>query len=562
MLNNTNRSHELADLVGDYLFTDKAFVQNLSTENRDVFQKIWDEVKYLCKTVTAGTQDARKLLEVKKAFEEAYRAEMKNPTGDGGSKYSLTEYSEQQKQNWSASKRIVIYDNPQQLVKFIQNAVADKTMDKKMYFGAIPSDLAARIKADTGVNIENYNLSLGAYEIRKILKDHGTEATEGPRGQRAVVEDDFAHIVDIVLNPQSVALSPDTYMGKPAIVFTGDHNGRMNVIAVISDKRLDLFVQTIYVNTKKGNLATPTGEQAPINTPEANGGTVSNDIVAEERPGVNTKFSLNGAENVKAAEEHFGTTYKISEAGYLLTDGRLLDFSGRHEGGPGGYRTVDHRDITDALGDDYGGDSYSGGMIRFVGEGNIRLSPESGGINLSVKPNKAQLSALDRYITNFRGEVILDIDDANGNTIVSVEYPKRTYSKRIINDINAYFDNGTMPEQPSSIGQFLSLSEQNQADTDSPFPMPWEIKGEDVALAPTREDIAEMERAVPAGEDLAPVREDVAVSKMETANEDLAPVREDLANAETVSQMENAAEDVTPEGDWREQYAAMMEGGA
>ena len=73
MLNNTNRSYELADLVGDYLFTDKAFVQNLSTENRNVFQKVWDEVKYLCKIASAGTQDARKLLEVKKAFEEAYR---------------------------------------------------------------------------------------------------------------------------------------------------------------------------------------------------------------------------------------------------------------------------------------------------------------------------------------------------------------------------------------------------------------------------------------------------------------------------------------------------------
>ena len=59
----------VADLVGDYLFTDKAFVQKLSTENRNVFQKIFDEIKYLCKVVTAGSKEAKQLLEVKKAFE-------------------------------------------------------------------------------------------------------------------------------------------------------------------------------------------------------------------------------------------------------------------------------------------------------------------------------------------------------------------------------------------------------------------------------------------------------------------------------------------------------------
>ena len=119
------------------------------------------------------------------------------------------------------------------------------------------------------------------------MKDHGVEAKEAPRGQRAIVQDDFAHIVDIVLSPQEIALSEDDYMGKPAVIFSGEHNGRMNVVAVVSDKRLDLFVQTIYANVKKGHLSTPTGEQAPINTPEANSGTVSNRTVSQYPTGVN-----------------------------------------------------------------------------------------------------------------------------------------------------------------------------------------------------------------------------------------------------------------------------------
>lgn len=180
----------------------------------------------------------------------------------------------------------------------------------------------------------------------------------------------------------------------------------------------------------------------------------SDTSIRNSEPNVKKSRRENDEENVKTAEAYFGTTYKINEAGYLLTDGKLLDFSGRHEGGLGGYRTVDHRDIVDAFDGDYGDGSYSGGMIEFMRAGNIRLSPESGRINLSKMPTKAQMSTLDRYITSFRGEVILDIDDGDGNIVASIEYPKRTYSKKITEAIKDYFENGTIPEAPSDLGQF------------------------------------------------------------------------------------------------------------
>ena len=49
-----------ADLVGDYLFTDEDFVRRLSTEHRNVFQKVWDEIKYLYKVAT-GSKEAKEL---------------------------------------------------------------------------------------------------------------------------------------------------------------------------------------------------------------------------------------------------------------------------------------------------------------------------------------------------------------------------------------------------------------------------------------------------------------------------------------------------------------------
>lgn len=158
----------------------------------------------------------------------------------------------------------------------------------------------------------------------------------------------------------------------------------------------------------------------------------------------------------KDADEYFGHTYKWSETGYILTNGKKLDFSGRHEGGPGGYRTVDHRDIRDALGDDYGGSDYSGSMVQFMSEGNIRISPESGGINLSVMPTKNQLDSLSDFISHNRGEVILDLDTPDGQTVSSTEYPRGTHANKVLADIKAYFEDGTTP-QVSSLAQFLSL---------------------------------------------------------------------------------------------------------
>lgn len=167
-------------------------------------------------------------------------------------------------------------------------------------------------------------------------------------------------------------------------------------------------------------------------------------------------------EHNKSVLDHFGKTYKWAETGYVLLDGSKLDLSGKHNGAPGGYRTVDHRDITDALGYDYGGDSYSGSLIQFMSEGNIRISPESNGINLSVKPNKAQEMALSDFISRARGEVLLDIDDLDGYTVASVEYPRGTHANKVLNDIREWFDNGKQPEV-SNLSQFRSMSNSGEA---------------------------------------------------------------------------------------------------
>lgn len=79
----------VADLVGDYIFTDADFVAHLSTKHRNVFQKIYDEIKYLAKAVTAGSKEARQLEQAKRAFEKAYKAQ-KNTADNSGTRYAIS----------------------------------------------------------------------------------------------------------------------------------------------------------------------------------------------------------------------------------------------------------------------------------------------------------------------------------------------------------------------------------------------------------------------------------------------------------------------------------------
>ena len=78
------------DLLGEYLFQGSDFIMDLSVNHRNVFQKIFDEIKYLCKVATAGSKEARRLEAVKHEFEKVYReiAAQKN-TADSGVMYGI-----------------------------------------------------------------------------------------------------------------------------------------------------------------------------------------------------------------------------------------------------------------------------------------------------------------------------------------------------------------------------------------------------------------------------------------------------------------------------------------
>ncbi len=122
-----------AELVGDYIFTDEAFVRQLSVEHRNVFRRIYDEIKHLCKLATAGSKQARQLEKAKRMFEKVYRegkgAPQKSPAdGEAKARYSLEGYTEDGKGMYKSNfpKGTPKRAKSERILSYIQNVWSRK----------------------------------------------------------------------------------------------------------------------------------------------------------------------------------------------------------------------------------------------------------------------------------------------------------------------------------------------------------------------------------------------------------------------------------------------------
>lgn len=166
------------------------------------------------------------------------------------------------------------------------------------------------------------------------------------------------------------------------------------------------------------------------------------------------------------AVEEYGITDNPFLAGYILDDGNYLDFSEGQN-----TRTLDHRSIGYVF-DDYNPmtDGMSKAMIRFMNEGNIRVHPESNGIDISevVEPTQSQYNSIYNYFDMLTEDGFrVDMSNEDGRNVFSIEYPPMTSSRKVINDIKQYFEDGTIPEvnNPSNYFRFSLGSTDNEGRT-------------------------------------------------------------------------------------------------
>ena len=170
---NANIENEVtADLVGDYLFTDEQFINNLSTKEPNVFQKIYDYIKHAYKMATAGSKEARQLEQVKRSFDKAYKQISKTTTQEVKDN-SLTEADSNTgnvRQDYDKAEDKTLY-------QYIKDALAGKLPKKSFHklSDSISDRLANDIEKIVGFSVKGYGNEISPGNITHINNRHGAK---------------------------------------------------------------------------------------------------------------------------------------------------------------------------------------------------------------------------------------------------------------------------------------------------------------------------------------------------------------------------------------------------
>lgn len=178
----------VADMVGDYLFTDTDFVKHLSSADRNLFQRIYDEIKYLCKVVTAGSQEARDLEKVKRLFEQTYRdaeADAERISSfEGDVRYSLAKSKEiaDEQTEYANTHKVGISKEALAEAHRVTDAMVDVMMK---YSSILPEDKIGKVLTKNGSydrSVENTTICIRtlAYNefVDKVQEQIGRPLTQ------------------------------------------------------------------------------------------------------------------------------------------------------------------------------------------------------------------------------------------------------------------------------------------------------------------------------------------------------------------------------------------------
>ena len=137
---------------------------------------------------------------------------------------------------------------------------------------------------------------------------------------------------------------------------------------------------------------------------------------------------------LRRSVETFGTTLNWEKTGYILTDGKMLNFAGCQP-----RRVYDHRDIKRVVTRPQMIEPYSKescAMIEFINYGHIRCT--SSGFETATRLTPEQKDTIRKYMY-IDGWIYIDIMNPNGNTVKQFEYHEWSPSK-MFKDIDSYFD--------------------------------------------------------------------------------------------------------------------------
>ena len=164
------------------------------------------------------------------------------------------------------------------------------------------------------------------------------------------------------------------------------------------------------------------------------------------------------------AVEKFGTTDAFERAGYILPDGRMLDFAQNDSN-----RDTDHREILGVFGPAEAPNGTEA-LNKFLADGNVRVMAEAPGVDTAAKtpPTEQQLRQIRAMVEQLGSEkrrFTLDISTTDGRVAASKEYSGKVDADKVVREIREYYKTGELPAE-SELARFR-YQRAEQADRDA-----------------------------------------------------------------------------------------------
>jgi valyl-tRNA synthetase len=138
------------------------------------------------------------------------------------------------------------------LVAYIKHCEVEGTNKNKVLFlGDISAYTSSKIKEQSGINLEGFQISIDAYGVKHVLQGHGDKRRENQRGQQAVKEEDFELMVQIVNNPEIVFFDGTDRLGRDCFQFQATFDNKYVIIMEVRTGRKQLALKTMRIFTIK-----------------------------------------------------------------------------------------------------------------------------------------------------------------------------------------------------------------------------------------------------------------------------------------------------------------------
>jgi hypothetical protein len=231
-------------------------------------------------------------------------------------------------------------------------------------------------------------------------------------------------------------------------------------------EKSDAIFKELYPKISSAVLKELGGPDSPGNAAgnEGAGGSASGRQEAQEGLDLD-RGNPEAAKTIQKAIRKFGTTEDHREAGWVLPNGRMLDFSGRAQGSSEyGVRYMDHREVGDVFPE---GITGTQAMIAFEKLGALRFSmSQDGDVNVSlvkgIEPTLAQVRQLRAAVASGRGQKGLYVDlyepnadDRAGSRYIDNARPSDV--DKVLADVKSGMD---LDRAPAFYSKALQVAEQ------------------------------------------------------------------------------------------------------